>query len=421
MEIKEIKIPKSKFKIYIKTLLDLENLFNKYNQKSESKKSVKDSGYLIYKKYYDDFKNKLYYSIFKSIINDENKFNSQLNAFYGNNNEIKFIPCEQKIFSNSKDLSVSLSLKNEYVIIDKLLWKMINNGKYNENIGKINFEIKDNKIILHFGNDDDVYFKYNLNIISNKNLLSKFGDNSKVSSQIKNHNNNDDETAKKLIINININNKTSPEKLVDKLYLSMIEYNNFEKLIMNKLKLNGNNNKEIMEGYFLEKDWFIKWKNYTDYDNNRFLLSDNNNEQEIKSKIKGKINQNIQSELFQKLVIKDFTKINFDSIKNDILILINDKFLGHFEKNLEYQEKFKIKFKIENHKFIFEMQNHDKKSLCSIKNILPMENNKCFRIANNLIELYIFQEQLKLRINKGKKDEKENLWFSILNFILYFS
>ena len=47
MEVKEIKIPKSKFKIYIKILIELENLFNKYNQKSESKKSVKDSGYLI--------------------------------------------------------------------------------------------------------------------------------------------------------------------------------------------------------------------------------------------------------------------------------------------------------------------------------------------------------------------------------------
>ena len=98
---------------------------------------MKDSGYLIYKKYYDDFKNKLYYSIFKSIINDENKFNSQLNAFYGNNNEIKFIPCEQKIFSKSKDLTVSLSFNNEYVIINTFLWKMINNGKQNENIGKI--------------------------------------------------------------------------------------------------------------------------------------------------------------------------------------------------------------------------------------------------------------------------------------------
>ena len=111
---------------------------------------------------------------------------------------------------------------------------MINNGKYNEKIGKINFEIKDNKIILYFGNDEDVYFKYNLNIISNKNLLSKFGDNSKISSH-------GAESPINLIFNLNINNKTAPEKLVDKLYLSMIEYNNFEKLIIFKPEENFKN------------------------------------------------------------------------------------------------------------------------------------------------------------------------------------
>ena len=103
-----------------------------------------------------------------------------------------------RLSNNSKDLSVSLSLKNnEYVIINILFWKMINNGKYNEDEGKINFEIKDNKVILHFGNDDDIYFKYYLNIISNINSLSKFDDNSKISSQIQNHNNNGFETPKK--------------------------------------------------------------------------------------------------------------------------------------------------------------------------------------------------------------------------------
>ena len=208
MENKEIKIPKSKFKIYIKTLLDLENLFNKYNQKSESKKIVYDSGYLIDKKYFDNFKNKLYYPIFKSIINNDNKFNLQLEDFYGNNNKIKLIPCEQKIFSNSKDLCVSLSLNNEYIIINTLLWKMINNGKYNEDAGKINFEIKDNKIILHFGNDDDVYFKYNSNIITNKNLLII---NDCTTTQKINHQRY---KSVELLINQDINNKISKENLI---------------------------------------------------------------------------------------------------------------------------------------------------------------------------------------------------------------
>ena len=129
---------------------------------------------------------------------------------------------------------------------------MINNGKYDENVGKINLVIKDNIIILHFANEDKTYFKYNINLITNKNLLPRLSNNS-ISSIFQNGFNNEAKSQEKLIINKNLNNKISLEKLVDKLYLNMIEYNNFEKLIMNKLKLNGNNNNEIIDGYFLEK------------------------------------------------------------------------------------------------------------------------------------------------------------------------
>ena len=142
--------------------------------------------------------------------------------------------------------------KKGYIIINTLLWKMINNGKYDENVGKINLVIKDNIIILHFANEDKTYFKYNINLITNKNLLPRLSNNS-ISSIFQNGFNNEAKSQEKLIINKNLNNKISLEKLVDKLYLNMIEYNNFEKLIMNKLKLNGNNNNEIIDGYFLEK------------------------------------------------------------------------------------------------------------------------------------------------------------------------
>ena len=194
------RIAKDKFKIFIKTLLDLENLFIKYNQKSESQINAKDFGYLIDKNYFDNFKNKIYYSMFKPLINDNNKFKMKLNELYGNNKEIAFTPCEQKIFGTSRDLLSSLFKNNEYVIINILVWKIINNGKYNENEGKINYEIKDNKIILFFGNEDYVYFKYNQNIIINQNLFSRSGEKTKVTSQVENHRNNDAEFPTKLAI-----------------------------------------------------------------------------------------------------------------------------------------------------------------------------------------------------------------------------
>ena len=43
---------------------------------------------------------------------------------------------------------------------------------------------------------------------------------------------------------------------------------------MNKLKENNRYNNEIFKGYLVEKNWFLKWKKCTDYDNNKSLLSD---------------------------------------------------------------------------------------------------------------------------------------------------
>ena len=313
----EKKIPKNKFKANIKTLLELEKIFGKYNQKGKNQTNMKDTGYLIDKKDLDNFKNKLFYPIFKTLINDDSKFNTKLNEFYGNNKEITFTPCEQKFFSVSKDLIDNLSKYNEYVIINLLVWKMINNGKYTENDGKINYEIKDDKIILSFGTGMNVYFKYNSNIISLDNLLlSNSGIKIKVSSGIQNRNNTANNSPI-LIINENINAEKSKQKIIEKLYLSMIEYNNFEKLITNKLCSNNIDKSEIMEGYFLENYWFGKWKKFTDYDNNRFLLSDN--KEENINLIKSKIKPFSHSELHPINIIKYINKTNFDNILNNII------------------------------------------------------------------------------------------------------
>ena len=171
MEVKEKKITKEKFMVYIKQLVELENIFGRYNRKDENQ-SIKDIGYLIDKKDFDNFKNKLFYPIFKTLINDDSKFNTKLNELYGNNKEITFTPIEQKIFSSSKDLLNNLSKYDEYVIINLLVWNIINNGKYNNIEGIINYEVKDNKIILFFGSGAYFYFKYDSNIININKLLS---------------------------------------------------------------------------------------------------------------------------------------------------------------------------------------------------------------------------------------------------------
>ena len=56
---------------------------------------------------------------------------------------------------------------------------------------------------------------------------------------------------------------------------------------MSKLKDDNKYNNEAIEGYIIEKNWILKWKKCTDYDNNRYLLSDL---RENKDKIKSNIN-----------------------------------------------------------------------------------------------------------------------------------
>ena len=192
--------------------------------------------------------------------------------------------------------------------------------------------------------------------------------------------------------NINNNNYLNSErKLLEELFSSIIEYNNYENLLMNKLKENNRYNNQILKGYLVEKNWFLKWKKCTDYDNNKSLLSDLI---ENKDKIKNNIKIN-KPDLYPISIIKYLSKNNFSTIlKSDIFILVSEKFVSIFESNIPSLKIHKISFKIKNHKLIF----FEQSGLYSFNNILPIESNEFFKITNNLIELYIFQEQLKLRI-----------------------
>ena len=142
MEMSEIQIPKNKLKLFLKELFDLDNLFIENYQKVKGKNiKIKEIGFLIDKKCFDDIKEKLSYSEFKKYANDDKRCEEMIKEHYENMNYITFIPCEQKIFKTSKELEESIKKGNEYIIINNLVWKLINNGKYKENEGKIFYEI----------------------------------------------------------------------------------------------------------------------------------------------------------------------------------------------------------------------------------------------------------------------------------------
>ena len=135
------KIPRNKFKLFIKTFLELDNLFLLCGQKKE-KEIINDSGYLVDKKSFDDIKNNVYYSIFKSYVNDDSKFNAKMDELFGNHKDVTYNPLEQKIFKTSKEFLENIFIVKEYIIINTIVWKMINNKKYKENEGKIKYQLK---------------------------------------------------------------------------------------------------------------------------------------------------------------------------------------------------------------------------------------------------------------------------------------
>ena len=191
MDVKEKKIKQTQVKEYIKKLLELDKLFEDYDRKvKQEKKYIKDNGYLIDKKHFDYILNILSYSQLKTYINNDIKFKAKMKELYKNNQEIIFIPCEQKIFNNSKELIDNLSKNNEYIIINTYVWKLINNGKYEENEGKISFEIKGNSIIIYINQDEFAYFKHDFNKIIHKNLQSRIGSDSVSINKINNHRSN---------------------------------------------------------------------------------------------------------------------------------------------------------------------------------------------------------------------------------------
>ena len=110
-------------------------------------------------------------------------------------------------------------------------------------------------------------------------------------------------------------------------------------------------------------------------------------------------------------MVKYFSKDRLNSILKNDLILVKEDFVKIFDKKIDEIKKNKILFKVQNHQLIFLGPTKTQiGNAYSIDNILPIESNEAFQIANNLIELYIFQEQLKLRMKRGKKDEKGNLF-----------
>ena len=206
-----ITIKKKQFKVYLKYLVEFEKLLSKKNQDN-------NEGYLIDKFIIDELKEKLFYKDL-SKINPENIDKEIKNKI---NEDIQINGGEPKLFKSFKELYKSLTENKEFVIINYTILNMIKNGNLNKEDGLIKYDIKSDKLILYLNNAEKIYFNKNSNLITIKQFIKK---------------------------------EFTYQNELDEIYKIIVEYYNFEQLLIKKLKDKKNEN-IIEEGYLIDKSSF---------------------------------------------------------------------------------------------------------------------------------------------------------------------
>ena len=186
-------------------------------------------GYIIDLKEYIDLKNNIhYYELINGYINIGQKFlNNKIKDLIEKGQIKDITKIEEKIFQNSSDLKDKINKKQQYILINEKLGKLL----CKKDKGFYKYFIEDTKIRIFF-NDTYIDFKNNKNILNENSLLN-------------------DQNNKNLFDYIE----------------AIIEYYNFT----NKIEINLQNNaipNEIKElGYLVEEKWIENWKKYVFYEN----------------------------------------------------------------------------------------------------------------------------------------------------------
>jgi len=292
--------------------------------------------------------------LLKDII-DNNKVNIKDSGNYFKINQIEF---------KTPQYLINMILNgNKYIFINANLWELI---CYQDK--------KNDSPVLYEVNRNDITFYLDTELLSfnhNKNIIDKS------------------------TLNYGSNFKYNYNKITQ-IFDSIIDYFNFENIILNNLKNKQNSNAATYE-YLVNKNWIDKWKKCSNYENikTNYLQNNLNNKENIMNDLiyyveKNKINY---IELSIEINTIKFTKKEeIESyLKNEALVLINAEFLFRF--NYDYAGK-SIKYNIFNNKIHFYFD-YEILSFRSINNIISLNGIINYSNLKQLIKIFYFQKKYK--------------------------
>lgn len=262
-------IKKSEFSNVIKTLNQFEEKIQRLYNKERHNPITEEFGYLIEKTTLEILKIKLNYSNLVTYIieNQTGKLYKKINEIFKNAEDINFNPSKPKIFQNYDELVEDLK-KNEYVIVDSSICKLVTNENFDENKGKIKYEINSQNLILYLNDNEKVFFKQDSNIINNKNLLKENQNNQYKNENEKNEiENNSNITNYRKIKNslAKISKPKEENNSSSKTLKSFLELYNFSKEIQNQLQKSKNSPFNIAKCYLIKKDFLFNKNNFSFY------------------------------------------------------------------------------------------------------------------------------------------------------------
>ena len=280
----------------------------------EPSDSLKDFENYLKNIYINQFKNPSYNYYEKGyIINLENYEKiKDINQTPPSPNGMKNISkIDQIPFKTSSFLINMIYNGNEYIIINKRLWKNICvEGKENES--PINYYIQNNYLVLKL--DKDLFFS-----INNRNIIRK---------------------EDYFLIN-NSNYKSNFDE-IEKIYGSIKKYDEFENKFLNDLK---SPVKISNSGYIVDNDWFEEWKLYTNYQSikNNYLEK---NEQKIKNELILFNEKNKNNKKLEEIKMIDFNnKIDLETyLKSNSAVLLDKNFISEFHPNPNSLKKINYYF-----------------------------------------------------------------------------